>query len=78
MDLKGLSTLSVNAKVCICVCIKFQHYVYVDVDIDAENEYRTHSLHLHFVTIASIIFENANTDINTRCEWALISLCEVL
>ena len=30
--------------------------------------YRTHSLPLHFVTIASIIFENA--DLDAKCEWA--------
>ena len=31
---------------------------------------RTHSLHLCFVTIASIIFESANTNIDPKCEWA--------
>ena len=25
---------------------------------------------LHFVTIASIIFEKANTDVDDKCEWA--------
>ena len=35
---------------------------------DAENGYRTHSLRLCFVTIASIIFEKANADV--KCEWA--------
>ena len=44
--------------------------VYGDVDIDAENGYRTDSLHLRFVTIASIIFENANVDIDIKYEWA--------
>ena len=34
--------------------------LYGDVHFDAENGYNTHSLHLHFVTTASIIFENAN------------------
>ena len=41
-----------------------------DVDVDTGNRYRTHSLHLHFVTVASIIFENSNTDVDTKCEWA--------
>ena len=27
---------------------------------------------VHFVTIASIIFENANTDVDAKYEWALI------
>ena len=44
----------------------------VMVNVDAENGYRTHSLYLSFVTIASIIFENANVDIDTKCEWAFI------
>ena len=33
-----------------------------------QSGYRTNSLHLHFVTIASIIFENANTDVDSKCE----------
>ena len=48
--------------------------VYGDVDIDAENGYRTHSLHLCFVTIASIIFENENADIDAKCEWAFTGI----
>ena len=42
----------------------------VMLTIDAENGYRTHSLHLHLVTITSIIFKNANSDIHAKCEWA--------
>ena len=26
---------------------------------------------MHFVTIASVIFENANTDVDSKCEWTL-------
>ena len=36
---------------------------------------RTHSLHLCFVTIASIIFENADANVNAKCEWALMLRC---
>ena len=35
------------------------------------NGCRIHSLHLHFVTFASITFENANADVDAKCEWAL-------
>ena len=44
-----------------------RHCVYGDVD--AEIGHRTHPL--CFVTIASIIFENANADVDSKCEWAL-------
>ena len=43
--------------------------VYNDVDVDTENGYRTRSLDLRFVTIASIIFKNENADLNAKCEW---------
>ena len=36
------------------------------MDVYAENLYRTHFLHLHFVTIASIIFENTNADVDSK------------
>ena len=67
---KGPFTLNVKVNVCASVCIK--HCVYGDVDIDTENGYRTYSFHLHFVTIVSIIFENANADIDAKCESAFI------
>ena len=60
----GPFTLSINVN----ICVKFHHCVYGDVDVDAENGFITHSLHLHFVTIASIIFENANTDVDVKCK----------
>ena len=41
-----------------------------NIDVGTENGYRTHSLCLHYVTVASIIFEDANTDVNAKCEWA--------
>ena len=40
-------------------------------DTDAENGYKTHSLHLRFVTIASIIFKKENADVDAKCEWVL-------
>ena len=69
--IKGPFTLNVNVNVCICFCVKFWHCVYGDIDINAENGHTTHSLRLHFVTIASIVFENANADVDAKCEWAL-------
>ena len=54
---KGPFTLTVNVN----VCFKFQHCVYGVVDVNTENGYRTHSLPLHFVTIASIIFRISKT-----------------
>ena len=57
-------SVNVNVWVCISVCAKFQHFVYGDVDIDRGNGYRTHSLHLSFVAIASIIFGNTDADID--------------
>ena len=54
----------------MCACVKFEHCVHGDVDV--VNGCRTHSLHLRFVTIVtSISFENANVDVDARCEWAL-------
>ena len=43
-------------------------------DLDTENGYRTHSLHLRFVTILFIIFENTNTDVDAKCELAFMLL----
>ena len=51
------------------VCVKFEHRVCGGVDV--VNGCRTHSLHLRFVTIAFISFENANVDVDAKCEWAL-------
>ena len=38
-----------------------------------ENGHRTHSFSLRFVTIASIIFENTNTDVDYKCKRVLKS-----
>ena len=40
--------------------------------MDIENGYRSHSLQLRFVTIASIIFESANADIDAKYERPLV------
>ena len=45
----------------------------VMIDIDAENGYRTHSLHLPSVTIASFVFENTDA----KWEWAFTFLHDV-
>ena len=42
-----------------------------NMDAYARDGYRSHSFRLRFVTIASIIFEKANAEVNGKCEWAL-------
>ena len=70
MSLKGPFTLSISVNIRIYLCVKFQQCVYSDVDIDKENRHRTCFLHFLFVAIASIIFENANADVDAKCKWA--------
>ena len=60
MMFKGPFTLGVEVN----VCVKLWHSVYGDVDVDTENGCGTCSPHLCFVTIASIIFENAHANID--------------
>ena len=35
----------------------------------------TEPILLHFVTIASIIFENTNAEIDCKCEWSFMRFC---
>ena len=66
MDPKRPFTLSVTVN--ISICVKLYHCFYGNIDIDVEYEIKTHSFHLRFDNIGSIIFKNANTDADAKCE----------